>query len=119
MDVNDNAKTSWIYVFITNLQSLRLSNAARQKTTVGEIVNLMSVDSEKLQRACTEIHDIWASPLTVVVGLAMLWQVMGLSTLAGIVVLIISVPINGGGLTKLYIKYQVNCCCCFFQIANC
>ncbi len=33
-----------------------MSNAARQTTTVGEIVNLMSVDTQKVQDACQELH---------------------------------------------------------------
>ncbi len=33
-----------------------MSSSARQSTTVGEIVNLMSVDTQKIQDACNEIH---------------------------------------------------------------
>ena len=33
-----------------------MSSAARQTTTVGEIVNLMSVDTQKIQDACNELQ---------------------------------------------------------------
>ena len=89
------------------LQSLRLSSAARQTTTVGEIVNLMSVDARKIQDAFLEIHEMWAIPITVVIGIVLLWQLLGLATLAGIIVLVIVMPLIGGGFTKLYMAFQV------------
>ncbi len=33
-----------------------MSSGARQTTTVGEIVNLMSVDTQKIQDACNELQ---------------------------------------------------------------
>ena len=40
-------------------QSLRLNNTAKRSSTVGEIVNLMSVDAQKLQEAAAYLHLLW------------------------------------------------------------
>jgi ATP-binding cassette subfamily C (CFTR/MRP) protein 1 len=37
-------------------KTLNLSNASRQKSTVGEIVNHMSVDAQRLMDLCTYFH---------------------------------------------------------------
>ena len=55
-------------------QSLRLSNAARKTTTVGEIVNLMSVDTEKIVMAFQTLHFVWSAPL--VLGVSLYFQVL-------------------------------------------
>ncbi len=47
------------------LQSLTISNQARKTTTVGEIVNLMAVDAERLQDATPYLWMMWSSPLQV------------------------------------------------------
>ena len=56
-------------------QALRLTNASRRTTTVGEIVNLMSIDAQKLHDVCNNMHEIWACPIIVVVSMVLLWQV--------------------------------------------
>ena len=63
---------------------MKLSNAARQGATVGEIVNLMSVDSQKLQDAPGYLHMLWSAPLTIALAMYFLWQQLGPATLAGI-----------------------------------
>ena len=76
-------------------QALVLTNNSRRQTTVGEIVNLMSVDAQKLQEAPSFLHMLWSGPLTVAVALYFLWQQLGAAVLAGLTFLIILVPING------------------------
>lgn len=95
------------YLPLAWLQALRLSSAARQTTTTGEIANLMSVDAQKLEGMCSDIHEVWAAPVTLLIGMVFLWQIFGLSTLAGVAALILLVPVNGGALAKLFIGYQV------------
>ena len=63
-------KSTFLY-----FQALRLSNASRRTTTVGEIVNLMSVDAQKIHDIFANIHEFWASPISVAVALYMMWQV--------------------------------------------
>lgn len=48
-----------ISVVGTMFQALRLAGAAKKSTSVGEIVNLMAVDSQKVQDACGWSVFLW------------------------------------------------------------
>ena len=63
-------------------KSLRLSNDSRQKTTTGNIVNLMTVDAQRFADIMLQIHYIWASPLQVMIAMWFLWGYVGVSSLA-------------------------------------
>ena len=76
------------------LQSLKLSNTARQKSTVGEIVNLMSVDAQRFMDLVTYLHYIWSCPMLIVLSIVFLYQTMGPSVFAGVGVMILMIPIN-------------------------
>ena len=80
-----------IYTF----QALTMSNEARKDVTVGEIVNIMSVDAQRLQDVAGYLWMIWSSPLQIVIAVYMLWDIVGPSVLAGLAVMILLIPING------------------------
>ena len=44
---------------VVDVQALRLSPTAKKFSTVGEIVNLMSVDTQKLQDVPQFLHFVW------------------------------------------------------------
>ena len=67
---------------------------ARRNTTVGEIVNLMSVDTQRCMDLCTYINTLWSSPLQIIVALYLLWQILGPSVMAGFAVTILLIPVN-------------------------
>jgi len=71
-----------------------MSNEARKTTTVGEIVNLMSVDAQRLQDATGYLWMTWSAPLQICIAVYMLWSLLGVSVLAGLGVMILIVPIN-------------------------
>ncbi|KAI9023065.1 multi drug resistance-associated protein MRP [Phycomyces nitens] len=75
-------------------KTLVLSNASRQKSTVGEIVNRMSVDAQRLMDLCTYLHIVWSGPLQIVIALTLLWNTMGPSIWAGVAILILAIPLN-------------------------
>ncbi|XP_039980041.1 multidrug resistance-associated protein 1 isoform X3 [Xiphias gladius] len=75
-------------------KALVISNAARRTSTVGEIVNLMSVDAQRFMDLITYINMIWSAPLQVVLALYFLWQNLGPSVLAGVAVMVLMVPVN-------------------------
>ncbi|XP_031726932.1 multidrug resistance-associated protein 1 [Anarrhichthys ocellatus] len=75
-------------------KALVISSAARRTSTVGEIVNLMSVDAQRFMDLITYINMIWSAPLQVVLALYFLWQNLGPSVLAGVAVMVLMVPIN-------------------------
>ena len=76
-------------------QALTLSNESRKDTTVGEIVNLMSVDAQRLQDVAGYLWMVWSSPLQIVIAVYMLWGIVGPSVLAGLAVMVLLIPVNG------------------------
>ena len=51
--------------------------------TAGEVVNLLSVDCQKLQDAALFINFMWASPLQVGLAIFFLYQTIGWSVFVG------------------------------------
>uniref|UniRef100_A0A0K8SLI1 ABC-type glutathione-S-conjugate transporter n=1 Tax=Lygus hesperus TaxID=30085 RepID=A0A0K8SLI1_LYGHE len=76
-------------------KALRLSSASRKESTVGEIVNLMSVDAQRFMDLTTYLNMVWSAPLQISLALYFLWQTLGPSVLAGLAVMIILIPVNG------------------------
>ncbi|NXN93457.1 MRP1 protein, partial [Rhinopomastus cyanomelas] len=87
-------------------KALVITNSARKTSTVGEIVNLMSVDAQRFMDLVTYLNMIWSAPFQVIVALYMLWQNLGPSVLAGVAVMILLVPINAVMVMKTK-TYQV------------
>ncbi|XP_053393099.1 multidrug resistance-associated protein 1-like isoform X5 [Mercenaria mercenaria] len=73
---------------------LKLSTAARRTSTVGEIVNLMSVDAQRFNDMMTYINMIWSGPVQITISIYFLWVTLGPSILAGLAVMIILIPVN-------------------------
>ncbi|XP_007443149.2 multidrug resistance-associated protein 1 [Python bivittatus] len=75
-------------------KALVITNSARKTSTVGEIVNLMSVDAQRFMDLATYINMVWSAPLQVMLALYLLWQNLGPSVLAGVAVMLLLVPVN-------------------------
>ncbi|XP_014278688.1 multidrug resistance-associated protein 1 [Halyomorpha halys] len=75
-------------------KSLKLSNAARRETTLGEIVNLMAVDSNTIFGAITFLNYLLLAPLQIVLASFFLWQELGPSVLAGSGIMVIMIPVS-------------------------
>ncbi|XP_071175211.1 multidrug resistance-associated protein 1-like isoform X2 [Mytilus edulis] len=76
-------------------KSLTMNNQARKTSTVGEIVNLMGVDCQRLQDMSGYLWMLWSAPFQIVLATLLLWQQLGPSVLAGLAVMILLIPING------------------------
>ncbi|KAI1280800.1 Multidrug resistance-associated protein 1 [Halotydeus destructor] len=76
-------------------KALVLSNSSRKGTTVGEIVNLMSVDSQRLFDVMNYLNLLWSAPLQIGLALYFLWLELGWATMAGVVVMVVMIPLNG------------------------
>jgi len=63
-----------------------MNNEARKTSTVGEIVNLMSVDCQRLQDMSGYLWMIWSAPFQIILATVLLWQQLGPSVLAGLYV---------------------------------
>ncbi|XP_030626406.1 canalicular multispecific organic anion transporter 1 isoform X1 [Chanos chanos] len=81
-------------------KALVVSNDARKESTVGETVNLMSADAQRFNDVTNFIHLLWSCPLQIILSIVFLWLELGPSVLAGLLVMVLMVPINGLLATK-------------------
>ncbi|TKR94141.1 hypothetical protein L596_008468 [Steinernema carpocapsae] len=72
------------FISMVYTKALRLSNEARKRRTVGEIVNLMSVDVDNFKEFFESLINIFYTPIAITVGAFMLYQVIGVAAFAGI-----------------------------------
>ncbi|KAM4662137.1 ATP-binding cassette sub-family C member 3 [Discoglossus pictus] len=75
-------------------KSLVITNSAKKSSTVGEVVNLMSVDAQRFQDLTTFLNMLWSAPLQIFLALYFLWLNLGASVLAGVAVMVLLIPIN-------------------------
>ncbi|XP_018573016.1 multidrug resistance-associated protein 7 [Anoplophora glabripennis] len=62
--------------------------------TVGEIVNFMSTDTDRIVNSCPSFHALWSIPFQLAVTLFLLYSQLGISFLAGVVFSVILIPVN-------------------------
>lgn len=82
-------------------KSLVLSSEERGAKSTGDIVNLMSVDTQRLQDLTQYGQTLWSGPFQIVLCLVSLHNLLGNSMWAGVVVMLVMVPINA-----VMAKYQ-------------
>ncbi|XP_051958404.1 ATP-binding cassette sub-family C member 3-like [Xyrauchen texanus] len=75
-------------------KSLVITNEAKRSSTVGEVVNLMSVDAQSFMDLTTFLNMLWSAPLQIFLALFFLWQNLGPSVLAGVAVMVLLIPFN-------------------------
>ncbi|CAD5115099.1 DgyrCDS4110 [Dimorphilus gyrociliatus] len=88
-------------------KALTMSNEARKTSTVGEIVNLMSVDAQRMQDVTGYLWMIWSCPVQIALAMYMLWNIVGYATLAGLGVMILLIPVNAV-LASFQRKFQIS-----------
>lgn len=91
-----SALTSVIYD-----KSLVISNETKQASNTGDIVNLMSVDVQRLQDLVQNLQIIWSGPFQIIICLYSLHGLLGNSMWAGVLIMIIMIPLNA-----VIAKYQ-------------
>eukprot|EP00123_Amoebidium_parasiticum_P018837 comp24299_c0_seq1/m.45570 comp24299_c0_seq1/g.45570 ORF comp24299_c0_seq1/g.45570 comp24299_c0_seq1/m.45570 type:complete len:1564 (-) comp24299_c0_seq1:469-5160(-) len=84
-----------VLVSVIYQKALRLSTASRQQSTVGQMTNLLSVDAERIRDFAYDMQEIFVCPMSIGVAIAMLFHVIGSASLAGIAVMVATMPING------------------------
>jgi hypothetical protein len=77
-----------------------------KRASNGKINNLISVDTMRVSEVCAYLHFFWPEgALTLIIATYLLFQVLGLSALAGLGVMALMIPINVG-LSKLFYVYS-------------
>ncbi|CAI5513729.1 unnamed protein product, partial [Closterium sp. Naga37s-1] len=75
-------------------KGLRLSSRAKQRHTVGEVVNYMSTDVQRLADLMLQLHNVWVLPLQISIALLILFHVVGASMVAGLAVMVAALLLN-------------------------
>ncbi|KAK9451809.1 P-loop containing nucleoside triphosphate hydrolase protein [Limtongia smithiae] len=72
-----------------------LSGEAKAQSSTGDIVNLMSVDAQRLQDITQNGQVLWSGPFQIFLCLYNLYSLLGNSMWAGVFVMIVMIPTNG------------------------
>ena len=68
---------------------------ADSQTNAGTIINLMAVDAQKISEICAYLHFLFpATPVQVIIAFILLYQVMGYSSIVGIAIMLLLMPVN-------------------------
>eukprot|EP00095_Tigriopus_kingsejongensis_P005628 maker-scaffold335_size202896-snap-gene-1.27 protein:Tk05628 transcript:maker-scaffold335_size202896-snap-gene-1.27-mRNA-1 annotation:"multidrug resistance-associated protein 1 isoform x3" len=87
-----NLRTAMISVIYR--KALRMSTAAKKESTVGEIVNLMSVDVQRFMDLLPYLNLLWSAPLQIALSCYFIYQQLGAAMFAGLAIMVIAIPSN-------------------------
>ncbi|XP_050807528.1 ATP-binding cassette sub-family C member 10 isoform X2 [Gopherus flavomarginatus] len=75
-------------------KALRVSGSSLTGFTMGEIVNFMSTDTDRLVNFCISFHEVWSLPFQFAITLYLLYQQVGVAFLGGLALALMLVPVN-------------------------
>ena len=78
-------------------KNLRLSTLARAspKLSSGRIVSIVSTDVDRIQDGMSALHDLWGLPLRAVIGITIMYIVMGWPAFVGVGIFLLLIPVQG------------------------
>ncbi|XP_060850595.1 probable multidrug resistance-associated protein lethal(2)03659 [Rhopalosiphum padi] len=76
-------------------KALTLSGTSLCATTVGQVVNLISNDVNRIDLSFRFLHFLWIGPLQTILVTYFLWQEIGVSSIIGVTVFLGLVPLQG------------------------
>ncbi|GMM34217.1 ATP-binding cassette bilirubin transporter [Saccharomycopsis crataegensis] len=89
-------------------KALKLSTKARANKTVGDIVNLISVDTTRVEYLVTQLQTFVSSPLQFILCIFSLYFLLGLTSFSGLAVIAVALPVNLIAIKKMEALYDVN-----------
>uniref|UniRef100_A0AAY4DI15 ATP-binding cassette sub-family C member 10 n=1 Tax=Denticeps clupeoides TaxID=299321 RepID=A0AAY4DI15_9TELE len=75
-------------------KALQVSGAALANFNLGEVVNFMSTDTDRLVNFFNSFHEVWSLPFQFALALYLLYLQVGVAFLGGLGVAILLVPLN-------------------------
>nr|QER78492.1 ATP-binding cassette transporter [Diaphorina citri] len=81
-------------VTIIYKKTLNLSVLTLNSISVGEIVNHISTDTDRIVGACASFHALWSIPLQLTVTLYLLYMHLGVAAFTGVVFSLLLIPVN-------------------------
>ena len=68
----------------------------------------MSIDANRFMEFVVVLNDLWSTPIQITIAIYLLWSQLGVASIAGIVVMILLIPVNAFVSGKMrYIHLQV------------
>ncbi|ESN93302.1 hypothetical protein HELRODRAFT_115686 [Helobdella robusta] len=81
-------------------------NKNNNNIEIGEILNLATVDTQKLVDLVSMLNYLWSAPIQIGLAVYFLWQLVGPSVLAGVAMVILMLPVNAL-VAKMCRRFQV------------
>ena len=78
-----------VYKHVINVSSVELN-----KFNAGEVINYMSTDTDRVVNFGPSLHAVWSLPFQLIVTIGLLWQQLGISSLAGVGITVLMIPLN-------------------------
>lgn len=75
-------------------KALQVSGSSLAACSLGELVNLMSTDSDRVVNFCNSFHELWSLPFRFAVALYLMYLQVGVAFLGGLSVALLLVPFN-------------------------
>ncbi|KAJ3075759.1 hypothetical protein HDU98_006997 [Podochytrium sp. JEL0797] len=76
-------------------KSLKLSSSARQEFTSGNVINLVSTDTNRIEMFVTFANYIWTIPISLLINVLFLCISLGWPAIVGVSLLVLSGPLQG------------------------
>ena len=78
-----------VYKHVINVSTVELN-----KFNTGEVLNYMSTDTDRVVNFAPSLHAIWSLPFQLIVTIVLLYQQLGVSSLTGVGITILVIPLN-------------------------
>ncbi|XP_033063901.1 ATP-binding cassette sub-family C member 8 isoform X8 [Trachypithecus francoisi] len=85
----------------SKIMHLSTSNLSMGEMTAGQICNLVAIDTNQLMWFFFLCPNLWAMPVQIIVGVILLYYILGVSALIGAAVIILLAPVQYFVATKL------------------
>ena len=82
-------------------KALTISAAGRAQTSTGQVVNMMSNDTQQLQRFLQFFGFTLVAPIQIVISLVLIYRQVGNATWVGIAFMVLLIPVNGVVFSKV------------------
>ena len=90
-------------------KSLNFSEQSKTTCPTGRLISILGTDLERLEWATAEGHMVWSAPVSIIVALILLWELVGANVLAALPVMLFLLPFFGFSTTlqKRFQKQQM------------
>ena len=75
-------------------KTVTVSRSSLATFSTGQIINFMSTDTDRVNNFGPSVHAAWSLPFQFTVTLVLLYQQVGVSFLAGVIITVLLVPVN-------------------------